>query len=151
MTIENPLTPNLWTQVRLLALDDAREPKEHLATFWERVALSNPTQVALRTLDGSLEVTYGGLLASARHVAIALIDAGMKSEELVAHMMERSAEAVAGLLGVVLGGGAYVPLDPSYPPLRLNQMIESAQVNLAVVLPDSEIAVWLLSGAPVDR
>ena len=40
--------------------------------------------------------------------------------------VERSLEMVVGLLGILKAGGAYVPLDPSYPPERLQYMLEDA-------------------------
>ena len=42
--------------------------------------------------------------------------------------MERSAELVVALLGVLKAGAAYVPLDPAYPAERLAFMLEDAGV-----------------------
>ena len=40
--------------------------------------------------------------------------------------VERSAELVVGMLGILKAGAAYVPLDPAYPRERLAWMIADA-------------------------
>ena len=52
---------------------------------------------------------------------------GVGPEVLVGLCVERSLELVIGMLGILKAGGAYVPLDPSYPPERLQFMIEDAK------------------------
>src|SRR4029078_10906264 len=49
--------------------------------------------------------------------------------------MERSAEMIVGLLGIVKAGGAYLPLDPSYPRERVRFRIEDAK-PVALLTPD---------------
>jgi len=59
--------------------------------------------------------------------------------------MERSAELVVGLLGVLKAGAAYVPLDPGYPSERLRGMLEDAAISL-VLTDESQRAQesWLV-------
>jgi nonribosomal peptide synthetase CepB len=45
--------------------------------------------------------------------------------------MERSAELIAVLLGVVKAGAAYVPVDAGYPAARLRVMLTDARVVIA--------------------
>ena len=44
--------------------------------------------------------------------------------------MERSAEWIVALLGILKAGGTYVPLDGSYPAQRLRFMLQDAEVRL---------------------
>ena len=46
--------------------------------------------------------------------------------------MERSAEMITGILGILKAGATYVPLDPSYPKHRLNFMIREAEAQLVL-------------------
>ena len=46
--------------------------------------------------------------------------------------VDRSAEAIAAMLGVMTIGAAFVPLDPEYPIERLASMVEDAEVNVIV-------------------
>ena len=53
---------------------------------------------------------------------------GVPSGGRVGICLDRSAELVVGLLGILKAGAAYVPLDPSYPGQRLAFMLQDAAV-----------------------
>src|SRR5262249_1801041 len=55
---------------------------------------------------------------------------GVGSVVLVAIWVERSADIVIGLLGILKAGGVYVPLDPEYPKARLSYMLEDTGAPL---------------------
>jgi len=46
--------------------------------------------------------------------------------------LDRSVDAVAGLLGILKAGGGYVPLDPRAPAARRAEMIRGAGLALVV-------------------
>ena len=46
--------------------------------------------------------------------------------------VERTANAVAALLGTLKTGAAYLPLDPAYPADRLRTMIEDSGAKLVI-------------------
>ncbi|HEY2088109.1 MAG TPA: amino acid adenylation domain-containing protein, partial [Mycobacterium sp.] len=48
---------------------------------------------------------------------------------------ERSADLIAGMLGILKAGGCYVPLDPGYPQERLAFMVRDAGLKAVVVAP----------------
>lgn len=50
--------------------------------------------------------------------------------------MGRRLEYFAAYLGVLKAGGAYLPLDPTYPPERLNQMVEDSGASLLIFAPE---------------
>src|SRR6185503_8087425 len=52
--------------------------------------------------------------------------------------MERSAQMVIGLLGILKAGGCYVPLDPSYPHKRLEYLLEDAEI--VTLVTESSVA-----------
>lgn len=76
------------------------------------------------------QFTYRELNAGSNQLAHYLQKLGVGPEVLVGICMERSSAMVAGLLGILKAGGAYVPLDPTYPPERLQFMLEDAQVSV---------------------
>ena len=45
----------------------------------------------------------------------------------MAVVMDRSAELVAALLGVLQAGAAYLPVDPAYPAERIAAMLRDAR------------------------
>ena len=128
-------------------------PEEHLSILFERMALSQPEKVAVREADGSVELTYGDLLTTARRGADALRAVGLRSGDLVGLMVGPSVKGTAGILSIVLGGGAYVPLDPKYPPEWMSRVIEGAQIRLVATAPTysdkaKERAAWLTEAWP---
>lgn len=72
-------------------------------------------------------VTYDQLNRTANRISWMLRREGVGSETVVGLCMERSIEAIAGMLGILKAGGAFLPLDPAYPPERLRSMILDAK------------------------
>ncbi|HYH82920.1 MAG TPA: amino acid adenylation domain-containing protein, partial [Longimicrobium sp.] len=100
------------------------------ALFAARVA-RNPDAMAVEF--GAAALTYAELDARANDVARRLRAAGIGAEGRVGVSMERSAELIVAMLGVLKAGAAYVPLDPSYPAERLAFMLEDAGVGALLV------------------
>ncbi len=71
-------------------------------------------------------LSYARLEERASMVAGRLAALGVRPGSLVGVLMERSADMVAGVLGVLKAGGAYVPMDPTFPPDRLAYMLEDS-------------------------
>ena len=110
--------------------------------FEEQVA-QNPHAIALVSEDKAL--SYDQLNKKANQFAHELVGLGVQPDSLVGFCLDRSAEAIVGLLGILKAGGAYLPLDPSYPEDRLRYMIEDSgistlvtQLDLFVYLPVSD-------------
>ncbi|HET7924778.1 MAG TPA: condensation domain-containing protein, partial [Rhodanobacteraceae bacterium] len=83
-----------------------------------------PQRTAL-TFEGK-SWTYAELASRARAIAAALRARGVAQGALVGLCLERGAEMVAAVLGVLDAGAAYVPLDPAYPRERLSFMASDA-------------------------
>ncbi|HLM42772.1 MAG TPA: amino acid adenylation domain-containing protein, partial [Myxococcaceae bacterium] len=97
--------------------------------FEQRVAL-HPEAVALEF--GEQLVSYGELERRSNQLAHFLASKGVRSGDLVGICVERSADLVVGLLGILKAGAAYVPLDPAYPQQRLAFMLEDTQARVVV-------------------
>jgi amino acid adenylation domain-containing protein len=72
------------------------------------------------------QLTYGQLNERANRLARHLRSLGVGPEVPVGLCVERSADAIVGLLGILKAGGAYVPLDPAYPRERLAATLADA-------------------------
>ncbi len=92
--------------------------------LFEAQAERTPSAVAL--VCGEEQLTYAELNARANRLAHYLREKGVGREATVGILMERSAEMVIALLGVLKAGGTYLPLDPAYPQERLAFVLEDA-------------------------
>ncbi|NJR56668.1 MAG: amino acid adenylation domain-containing protein [Acaryochloris sp. CRU_2_0] len=97
------------------------------------------------------QLTYQELNDRANQLAHYLQELGVGPEVLVGLCVERSIDMVVSLLGILKAGGAYVPLDPTYPPQRLQFILNDAQVpvlltqeHLLDTLPEHEAQVMCL-------
>jgi amino acid adenylation domain-containing protein len=85
---------------------------------------------ALAVVYGEKQISYGELNRRANRLAHYLRAHGVGRETRVGVLMERSANWIVALLGILKAGGVYVPLDGSYPAGRLRFMVEDAEIRL---------------------
>ncbi len=105
------------------------------------------TPDAVAVISGDEHVSYGELDARANRLAYYLRDMGAGPERVVAVVMERSAELVVTLLGVLKSGAAYLPVDPGYPAERVGWML--ADAGPVAVVADAACAAGLRAVAAV--
>ncbi|MDV6305700.1 amino acid adenylation domain-containing protein [Rhodococcus cerastii] len=91
-------------------------------------------------IDGLESVTYAELDSRSNRIARLLIAHGVGPETFVALSLERSAEYIVTLWGVVKAGGAFVPVDPRYPTVRREQMLQDIEIGFGGV---EETVHWL--------
>ncbi len=97
--------------------------------FAERAA-ADPGAEAL--VVGAERMSYGELDRRSRALAARLVEAGVGPDVPVGVFLERSADLVVALLGVLRAGGAYVPMDPAYPLARIELMIDDSAMPAVV-------------------
>lgn len=95
-----------------------------------RVAAAAPDAVAVREDD--IELTYAEVDQAAAWWAAALQARGVRPGDRVGVCLDRSAELVLALLGVLKAGATYVPLDPAHPAERLARTTDDAALRLVV-------------------
>ncbi|WP_231421813.1 non-ribosomal peptide synthetase [Pseudomonas sp. Leaf59] len=83
----------------------------------EAHAAAHPDAIALRY--DQQRVTYRQLNERANQVAHRLLAQGIRADDRVAICVERGAEMIIGLLGILKAGAGYVPIDPAYPQERI--------------------------------
>ncbi|HET7862941.1 MAG TPA: amino acid adenylation domain-containing protein, partial [Burkholderiaceae bacterium] len=97
--------------------------------WFEQRAAAAPEFLAIRHEHGC--ISYGELNRHANRLAHRLRRLGLRPDQRVGLLVERSPAMVAGMLAILKAGGAYVPLDPSYPAERIAHMLDdSAPVAL---------------------
>jgi len=105
----------------------ARRTPDHVAVVFEQERL-----------------TYGELDRRAGRLAHHLRGRGVGPDALVGLFVERSADLMVGILGILKAGAAYLPIDTGYPQERVAFMLSDASV--AVVVTQSGLVARL----PID-
>ncbi|MEV6910702.1 amino acid adenylation domain-containing protein [Amycolatopsis sp. NPDC051071] len=128
-------------------------PAATIHGLFERQATATPDAVAV-VCEGE-SWTYAEVDARANRLARRLAGHGARPETVVGVAVERSADLVAGLLGVLKSGAAYLPIDPRYPSARLAQALTDARPDLivttadaAAVLPEDATPLYLDDHGP---
>ncbi len=98
--------------------------------LFDEQARTRPDAIAAVTREETL--TYGELARRSDELALRLERQGAGPESLVGVLVERSANLLVALLGVLKTGAAYVPLDPGFPSQRLAFMVSDSGLSAVV-------------------
>jgi amino acid adenylation domain-containing protein len=113
---------------------------------FERQCDRAPDRTAVRSDEQTL--SYRQLEVRANRIAHLLRQRGVQRGALVGLAMDRGADMLAALLGILKAGAGYVPLDPQFPADRLAYMASDA--GLAALLTQQRHAAQFdLRGRPV--
>ncbi len=131
-------------------------PKDRLLhELIERQVESTPDAVAV-VFEGR-QLTFRQLDDRANALGRHLRNMGVGPNVLVGVCVERSAEMLIGLLGILKSGGAYVPLDPAFPSARLAFMLENSRPRVLLTLqrmqkelPPHQAEVVCLDALPAE-
>jgi acyl-CoA synthetase (AMP-forming)/AMP-acid ligase II len=105
-------------------LEASSVPERILATARDPVIGGRPALWAEgRTLD------YAALSNSIARASGLLIERGLRRGERVALIARRSADAVAGVFGIMAAGGAACVVDERLPPAELGVRLRSAEIE----------------------
>ncbi len=151
---------------RVQSAGSARSPTTGSARSLDEAfaAVAAITPEAVAVCDDDLELTYAELDELAALLAAGLRAGGVRPGDRVGVCLDRSAELVVALLGVLKAGAAYVPVDPAYPTERLAYSARNAKITLLVTrlsnfpvpegcvtaTPDELLADELPAHAPAD-
>lgn len=128
------LLSELDEEKALTALDDREVPYPRDLTitdlFCRRVKRS-PGTVAVKFLDQ--ELTYEELDRRSTAVAV-MLSRYVRSNEVVALLVDRSIETIIGMIGILKAGGAYLPIDVDYPEERIDYLIKDSGTSVVLTM-----------------
>ncbi|AUX23890.1 hypothetical protein SOCEGT47_044200 [Sorangium cellulosum] len=108
----------------------ASAPAACVHELFEAHAAARPDAPAVVCEETAL--TYRELDRRTNQLARRLRALGVGPEDRVVLCIERSAEMVVALLGVLKAGAAYVPVDPKFPRARLRAVVEDSGARVVV-------------------
>lgn len=130
-----PLSP---TQTTLLS---GFEKHSHL--YPERMALKDEREaLSYRALEQRSTRLAQHIRAEYLHIC----GQEMPTDTLIPLYLQRSVDAVVGILAIMKAGAAYVPLDPHAPAQRLAYILQ--EVNSPLVLTQAKLQDTILQNAP---
>lgn len=92
---------------------------------------------ALALICGQREFTYRELNTRANQLARFLKRFGVGPNTLIGLCVDRSAEMIVGILGILKAGAAYVPMDPGYSSEQLSFLMRNS--NVFVLLTQAKL------------
>ncbi|MGQ3477164.1 amino acid adenylation domain-containing protein [Paenibacillus sp. TY11] len=135
------ILPASQKQLVLGDFNDTFQPyPEHKAVhqLFEEIAASRHNHTAI--VCGEQHVTYLELNQWANSLAQTLrFELGVKREQFVGIMMDRSIEMVVAVLAVLKAGGAYMPIDPTYPAERIQYMLKDSRAQWLLTHLDVQV------------
>ncbi|MFC3574137.1 non-ribosomal peptide synthetase/type I polyketide synthase [Streptomyces yaanensis] len=105
-------------------------PNTSLVDLFAAAAAEHADRPAV--VDGENTWSYRELNAAAARIAGALAARGTVPGDRVGVLLERGADLIATVLGVLRTGAAYVPLDPTHPAERLGHALSDSGARLVV-------------------
>lgn len=90
------------------------------------------------------KLTYQELNRRSNLLALQLRQMGAGPDQVVGLLIERSAEMVVAMLGILKAGAAYVPIDVSFPKDRIAYIL--ADANAALLITETNLLEQLPSG-----
>ena len=100
-----------------------------IVDLFEEQVLKTPNNIAVVFEEQTL--TYQELNEKANCLAYYLRNhQGIRPNDLVGIMVNRSLEMMIAIFAVLKAGGAYIPIDPTYPKDRIDYMLNSSQAKV---------------------
>ena len=83
-------------------------------------------------------MTYKEVNEAANQLAWWLRDKGIKPDQIVGVLADRSPKMLIAIMGILKAGGAYLPIDPKFPKERINYLLKQSQTSLLLVDTNEE-------------
>ena len=125
----------LQYQIEGLAGPRRSLPERRFHELFEQRVRAHPDAVA--AVRGEREWTYRELNARANRLARALLARGLRREDVVAVVTERTLDWMAAVLAVFKAGGVYLPIEPHFPADRIAATLSRAGCELVLTEPGS--------------
>lgn len=119
--LENPASPDEQNAVPGPGSGRLPGATSCLLAMFDEHAMANPHAPACRWQEASL--SYRDLWSSSWNVGRTLAALGVRSEDRVGLLFDRTGAALVGMLGSLRAGAAYVPLEPQHPTGRLRTIL----------------------------
>ena len=106
---------------------DGEINNDTVADLIERQAKLHPDNIAIICEDKFM--TYSELDKKSNSLANYLVNNGIKANDIICIMTNRSFETIVAMVAILKAGGAFLNIDPTYPIDRTKYYIESSKTQ----------------------
>ena len=106
------------------------DKEKFLHILFEDMARITPDRTAI--VFENEEMTYRELNEKANQLAIVLRRKGVKPNDIVGLMVDRSFELIIGIFGILKAGAAYSPIDKDFPSDRITYILRNSNAKILV-------------------
>lgn len=127
--------PDILSQADLHVIREINLQQQPLPTkclhevFIEQAKL-NSKKIAV--IAAGEKLTYQQIYEKSNQLANALLDLNVRSNDLVAILMEKGWMQIVACLAIMQSGAAYLPLNINWPQARIQKILKHAQVKLVL-------------------
>ena len=97
---------------------------ETILQLFEKAAKNTPNAIAI--IFENQKWTFEEVNKQSNIVAHTLLSLGIRSEDKIAVILERTPEFIIGILGILKAGGVYIPVDSLEPNDRINSILQDS-------------------------
>lgn len=126
---------NRYRQLYIKSERKYSEEKTIIDLFEEQVECT-PDNIAVS--DMSTELSYGEFNKKINRIANFLIDKGVKTEDVIAHLIPSDVRCLIVLMGILKAGGTQLPMVNSMPKDRINYMINDSNAKYVITTHEYE-------------
>ncbi len=109
-------------------------PRERFHEIFARRAAEHPDRVAV--VHSGQSYSYSWLNGTANRVAHSLLAQGVRPEDVVMTLTERTPHWLAAIIGIVKAGCAYLPAEPDFPQARIDTLREQSGCRIVLTAAD---------------
>lgn len=110
--------------------------KETVIGLFEKQVEKTPEKIAI--ISNKQKLTYKELNEKANMLARVMMEKGVKQQDIIGIMLNRSPEMIIGLIAILKCGATYLPIDPEYPAERISYMIENSETKIVLINNNTE-------------
>ena len=104
--------------------------------LFEKQVEQTPEKTAI--ISNGQHLTYKELNEKANMLAREMMAKGVKQQDIVGIMLNRSPEMIIGLIAILKCGATYLPIDPEYPAERISYMLDNSETKIILVNSSTE-------------
>jgi amino acid adenylation domain-containing protein len=118
--------------------------------LFEQQVEQSPDRIAI-SCEGE-QITYLELNKYAEQLALQLMESGVKPDDIISLLLDRSIPFIVAILAAFKAGAAFVPLDLQHPAKRHAQILEQSRSAVLITLTEFEdLAIEVLETYSLKR